>query len=273
MYFTKDTNGFRAFFTALQSNGNLRTGLVAGDFTVTTVEPTLTGTTAPVVSEVGVVPGLYTFLVPAAFLGIYGVGDYGILVQIDTFAGPSGAPNVRTAFAHNMKVNEKDFDDIPDAAAISNIQSALTSIENKIDVIDVNVEAIFDSMLSAEYVVMGGSGLTANSIPTDSTFPDDTYNGQLAIIISAIGSNPVVLARTISDYAADGTFTLSPDLPFTPGDGDRFLVVSRTATASIDNNAVAQAVWTIATTPTTAGSYGELVNVIGANASLIPALI
>ena len=273
MYFTKDTEGFRAFFTVIQSNGSLRTGLVAGDFTVTAVEPALAGTNTPTVSEVGVVPGLYTFLIPASFLGTYGIGDYGVLVQIDTFAGPSGAPNVRTAISQNLKVSEKDFNDIPDAAAISNIQSSLTTIENKVDIIDLNVDAIFESILSAEYSIVGGSGLTANSIPTDSSFPDDTYNGQLAIVISSIGTDPVILARTISDYSADGTFTLSPDLPFTPSDGDRFLVVSRTATASVDNNAVAQAVWTVATTPTTAGSYGELVNVIGAQTSLIPALL
>lgn len=273
MYFSKDTNGFRAFFSVIDNAGNLRTGLVAGDFIVTVVNPGLSATNIPIVSEVGVKPGFYTFLVPAVFLTTNGTGDYGIVTEINTFSGPSGSPNVRTAFSRNLRINEKDFDDITDASTITAIQNALTTIENKIDIVDLNVDAIFESILSAEYAVVGGSGLTSDSIPTDATFPDDTYNGQLAVIVSSIGSDPVILARTILDYAGDGTFTLDPELPFTPNDGDRLIVVSRTATASVNNSAIASAVWTVATTPTTAGSYGELVNVIGANTSLIPALI
>ena len=68
LWFTKDSNGFRGWFVAIQTTGLLRTGLVAGDFTVTVVEPGDTASTTPSVSESSTKAGLYTFLIPSSFL-------------------------------------------------------------------------------------------------------------------------------------------------------------------------------------------------------------
>lgn len=272
MYFTKDTSGFRAWFAALQSNGTLRTGLIAADFTATIVNPADNALTLASVAESSVKAGFYTFQVPSAFLVTHGIGEYGVLLEINTF-GVSGAPQVRTAYANPLKVSLKDLDDIPDPTTLTDIQTAVSNVENVVNMIDLNVEAIFDTLISAQYTVIAATGLSDTTITTDADLPDDYYNGQLIILVTALGTTPVILARTVADYASDGSFTVSTPYPLTPSPGDRVIVVPRTSTASVDNNAIANAVWTVATTPTTVGSYGELVNIIGSQTSLIPGLV
>jgi hypothetical protein len=95
-----------------QGNGSLRTGLVGGDFTAAVVEPGDAATTAPTVSESTQKAGLYTFLVPSAFLVTNGAGEYGVSIEVDTFAGPSGSPNVRDAVGHVLRVSLADLDDL-----------------------------------------------------------------------------------------------------------------------------------------------------------------
>lgn len=106
MWLTGEADGFRLWFPAVQGNGSLRTGLVAGDFTATVVDPTDAVTLVPVVAESAVKIGLYFIDITAAFLTANGDGDYGVVIEVDTFAGPSGAPNVRDAFAGTLKVIE-----------------------------------------------------------------------------------------------------------------------------------------------------------------------
>lgn len=273
MYFTKDTSGFRAWFTALQSNGTLRVGLIAADFTITVVNQNDNASTLASASESSVKAGLYTFQIPSSFLTTHGVGEYGILIEVNTF-GASGPPQVRTAFADVLKVSQKDLNDIPDPTTIADIQTAISNIENTVNVIDLNVEAIFDTLISAQHTVVATTSLSDTVITTDADLPDDYYNGQLIVLITALGTTPVILARTVADYAsADGSFIVSTPYPLIPSPGDRIVIVPRTSTASVDNNAIANAVWTVASTPTTPGTYGELVNIIGSQTSLIPGLV
>lgn len=110
MYFTKQADGFRAHFAVAQGNGSLRTGLLAGDFTVTVVDPADSTTLTPSVSESTQKSGSYFFDITSGFITTNGVGDYGVVVEVDTFAGPSSAPHVRDVFGEVLRVTEEDFD-------------------------------------------------------------------------------------------------------------------------------------------------------------------
>jgi len=110
MYFTKQADGFRAHFVASQGNGSLRTGLLAGDFTVTVVDPADGATLTPAVSESTQKSGMYFFDITSGFITTNGVGDYGVVVEVDTFAGPSSAPHVRDVFGEVLRVTQEDFD-------------------------------------------------------------------------------------------------------------------------------------------------------------------
>lgn len=108
MWFTKDDDGYRAWFTVEDKNGLIRTGGVAGNFVVTVVNPADTANTVPTVAESTQKPGLYTFLIPSSFFTTHGVGGYGVVVQV-TFAA---APKVDAVFAEVLRVFEEDFDSV-----------------------------------------------------------------------------------------------------------------------------------------------------------------
>lgn len=113
MWFAKTSSGgFRGWFLVTQNNGNLRTGLLSGDFTVTVANPADSASTAPAVTESSQLSGLYIFDIPTSFLTTHGIGVYGVSVQVDTFAGPSGGPNVRAAFSEPLRITVRDFDDL-----------------------------------------------------------------------------------------------------------------------------------------------------------------
>jgi hypothetical protein len=69
-------------FAVRNGNGTPRTGLVAGDFTVTVRNPGDTASNAPAVSEVG--GGQYRFSIPGAFTTTHGAGEYGWTVELTT---------------------------------------------------------------------------------------------------------------------------------------------------------------------------------------------
>ena len=126
------------------------------------------------------------------------------------------------------------------------------------------------AIIAADLLVEAGS--TDTVIKTGATQADSFYDGLVVVISNMAGT----VARKVNLYnQADGTFTLDQALPFTPNVGDRFIVLGRiaSATANIDNNAVAIAVWARSILAPTVGSYGELTNKIGNNTSVIPALL
>lgn len=97
-YVSRTDQGMVVSFAVTAPNGTLRTGLVAGDFTATVVNPADSATSVPTVSESTQKAGLYQFTIPSSFFTTHGVGLYRFVLQVDTIAGPSGAPNVRDAW-------------------------------------------------------------------------------------------------------------------------------------------------------------------------------
>lgn len=111
MWFTAQANGYRGWFIVKDNEGNLRTGLAAGDFTVTVIEPNDGDSNNPSVSESGELPGTYYFDISSAFLIANGNGQYNVTVAVDTF-GVSGPPNVRDVINSVLQVSSYDFNDI-----------------------------------------------------------------------------------------------------------------------------------------------------------------
>ena len=185
MWWTKAASGFRGWFAVAQSSGALRTGLVAGDFTVTIVDPSGTMTSIPAVAE-SIKLGLYTFTIPAIFLTGNGVGEYGVSIEVDTFAGPSGPPHVRAVLSHVLRVSLKDLDDITSGAGIA--------------------DAVWDELLAGHTLAgSAGEALARVDVPVST-------RGDLArlILIEKILRN-----KLITDPVA-GTITVYDDDSVTP---------------------------------------------------------
>lgn len=122
MWFTKDTDGYRAWFTVEDKNGIIRTGGVAGNFTATVVEPGDTASTVPTVTESTTKAGLYTFLIPSSFFATYGVGGYGVVVEVNFVV----APKITTVFGEVLRVFDEDFDSI--YANVDSVGTAVTAV-------------------------------------------------------------------------------------------------------------------------------------------------
>jgi len=139
------------------------------------------------------------------------------------------------------------------------------------------VKDIQDSLTSLAATIIAAdltiaSGSTTTQIRTGATQVDGFYDGLICVIMNAAG----IVARTITSYEnSNGAFNLDIALPFTPGIGNRFVVLGRVASAaaSVDNNAIAIAVWARSIAAATVGSYGELCNKVKTNTGLIPALL
>jgi hypothetical protein len=112
MWFTKQADGMRAWFALVDKNGVLRPGAAASAFTVTVVDPADTTSNTPAVSESSTKGGLYTFLIPTAFITTNGVGDYGVVVEVNA-ATP---PKVIDVMSKVLRVDVQDFDSLGVAA-------------------------------------------------------------------------------------------------------------------------------------------------------------
>lgn len=196
MWFTRQAAGFRGWFHVRQSTGALRTGLLAGDFTVTVVDPGNTGFTVAPVAE-SLKPGLYFFDVLPAFLVTGGVGSYGVSIEVDTFAGPSGPPHVRDADSGVLHVSVDDFDSI--ATVVNTLKRA---------------------KVLAETTVTAGS--TASEIRTGLTQADGFFDGARVLVVNSAGA----VVRRIDAYAlTNGAIRPVDALPFTPSVGDPVLLL------------------------------------------------
>lgn len=117
VWFTKQADGFRGWLPVEQNNGTLRTGLAAGDFVVTIVDPDDDASAVVAASESSEKSGLYFFDITSGFITTNGVGEYGIVVEIDTKTGPSSAPHVVMILDSVLKVSQEDFDSLPTVSA------------------------------------------------------------------------------------------------------------------------------------------------------------
>jgi predicted ThiF/HesA family dinucleotide-utilizing enzyme len=113
VWFARTSEGFRAWFALKASNGLIRTGAIPANFTVTIVNPGDTASTTAAVAQSAQKPGLYTFTIPSAFLVTHGVGDYGVVVQVNV---PAPQPVV-DVIANALTVSLQDFDSLDVALA------------------------------------------------------------------------------------------------------------------------------------------------------------
>lgn len=113
MHFTQEDDGFKGWLVLVDRNGALITGAVAGDFTVTVVDPTDSATSNPSVSESTQLPGLYTFLVPSAFLTANGTGNYGVVVEVNK-ATPTKITDAQSAI---LRAYDADLGNVLGATA------------------------------------------------------------------------------------------------------------------------------------------------------------
>jgi len=108
MWFARTVDGYEAWFALKDKTGVLRTGAAPGNFTVTVVDPADASAAVPVVAESVQKPGIYRFPVPSAFLVAGGVGEYGVVVEINAPA-PAKVVDVLSA---TMVVSLEDFDSL-----------------------------------------------------------------------------------------------------------------------------------------------------------------
>lgn len=213
LWFAKQADGFRGWLAVAQSSGVLRTGLLAGDFVVTIVNPSDSSGSTVSVSESSTKPGLYIFDIPSAFITTNGVGEYAVVIEINTKTGPSGAPHVVLSLNNVLKVSQEDFDSLTasvwDEAVVSHaIAGSFGDAITDIKTATVSVSG---------HTVTAGS--TVSSVNTTLTNVDGTYDGLLFILTNV--SSGLVVSRRIAAYLqASGNVKLEEDLPFTPDIGD-----------------------------------------------------
>ena len=96
--------GTRVWFTVTR-NGIVRTGLLAGDFTIQIVNPDDDASITPAVSESSEAGGLYYFEVPDTFLQAHGAGVYPGLLKVN-----ATGPKIDDAKTVRMEVVVDDMD-------------------------------------------------------------------------------------------------------------------------------------------------------------------
>lgn len=166
MWFTRQDQGVRVWFQAVRSTGQLRAGLVSGDFTAMVIDPDDSASVTIPVSESVQRPGNYFFDVPSAFLLLNGLGDYNVSIEIDSINGPSGTPNVRAAMADALRVFREDFDSLSGSiwnatASQFNASGSMGFLVNMIDDIQsgtVNIPAVVSGVWNANAATFNTSG-------------------------------------------------------------------------------------------------------------------
>jgi hypothetical protein len=128
---------------------------------------------------------------------------------------------------------------IPTNGAYTSAIIGVQPITQNVQQVLLKVEEVREAIVAADYVIATGS--TDTIVRTDSLKGNNFYNGLIVMVISASG----VSARAVSTYqASNGSFTLSPALPFTPIAGEKLIVLGRVASAAaaVDTGAIASAV-------------------------------
>ena len=242
---TVTTAGIEVKFV-VQRLGTLSTGLPAGNLTITVVDPDDSASTSPTVSQTTQLPGMYKFTIPALFLTTNGVGHYGIRIGVHK---PAPAP-IDDETLVSLEVTQYDID----------------VVNNNLITVSNNINRIKAAIIVADLLAAAGS--TSTIIRTNATQADDFYNNLQVVIVNTAG----VVARKIDDYAnTNGAITVDNALPFTPSPGDSVIIMGQVASTLPET--IATAIWAKSILTPTGGSYGELVNQIGSQTVLIPALL
>jgi hypothetical protein len=234
VWFAKQSDGFQGWFV-VENLGALVTGLLPGVFTVTIVDPADAATNTPAVAESVSKLGLYMFTIPSAFITANGVGEYGVVIEINKPAPPP--PRIVDVISAVLKVSQEDFDSLAESLIAERTTAAV--------------------------------GSTVTEIRTPLTQADDFFNDMQVIVINAAG----VAARTINDFAnANGAITVTT-LPFIPALNDPVIIVPRHAGAT-SPSVIADAVWDeLGAGHLVADSFGDIIQNIEAWVSALRALL
>jgi len=234
VWFAKQSDGFQGSFVVVNA-GLLVTGLAPGVFTVTVVNPANTATNNPAVAQSAVKAGLYYFTIPTAFITANGVGEYGVVIEVNKIPPPP--PRIDDAMSAILKVSQEDFD------------------------------SLGETLVATRTTAIAGSSPT--EIRTNLAEADGFWDNLQVVVINAAG----VSARTINSYAnANGALTVST-LPFTPAVNDPVIIIPRHA-GSTSPGAIADAVWDeLAAGHVIADSFGDIVQNIEAWVGALRALL
>ncbi len=145
-------------------------------------------------------------------------------------------------------------DSTPFAGANINATISSRATQTSLDVVDANVDDLEEATIAAQLAATSGS--TTTEIRTGATQATGFYDDMVIVVVNSAG----VATRPILSYAnTNGAFTVDT-LPFTPAVSDPVIVLARTssATATVDNAAIADAVWDeLRAGHTDSGSFGE----------------
>jgi hypothetical protein len=128
IWFSRTDTGFRGWFQAVRSTGELRTGATFNEFTFVVVSPDDSGSQEFFVSESQQKSGLYFADIQGSYLVTSGAGDYGVSVEINI-----GIPSsVTSAFSSILHVTQEDWDSLSGSLFNSSVGVSISSssIEN-----------------------------------------------------------------------------------------------------------------------------------------------
>lgn len=137
MWWARQAEGFRFWLALERADGGLALGLESNDFEATVVAPDDSASTVVGVSESAQKPGIYTGLVPSAFLITHGVGNYAVAIEVD---GGVAGNEVTGVVSRVLKVNAADFDSLSSAVSVSSAHLAV-SYDDDADLLDLQVWA------------------------------------------------------------------------------------------------------------------------------------
>ncbi len=206
MWFSKISSGFRVWFP-VDVASELREGLVAGDFSVTVIDPDDSASVSPTVAESTQKSGVYYFDVSSAFLVANGPGEYFCLIQVDTIDGPSGPPEILNNFGSILRVTQEDFDSL-----VASIEANLSSnhgIGSWVDSGSVSAStiatAVWATVISSNSNKATEAGGMLNVLRKAVTNRQEAFSGSpgYLILFDDDGATPVV-NQEIRDEATGG---------------------------------------------------------------------
>ena len=147
MILTRQADGIRVHLVAITSEGLLATALPGVSFTATAASPDDAANVIAPVTESTQIAGLYTFLIPAAFLGANGAGVYPVVVSID-----HATPLVRDHLVVSARVSQQDIDDVFDVGGTELVCTATIGASS------------IDTLRLAAWLERGGSPVTSGLV-------------------------------------------------------------------------------------------------------------
>jgi hypothetical protein len=158
----RTSTGVRTYFAVVRG-GALRTGLVAGDFAVTLIDPDDSASTTLTVTESAQLAGIYYIDIPSAFLTTNGVGHYGLRIGIH-----AAAPAQDDEELESVEVNTSDIDfiagDVWDETTSSHLTAGTTGED--LSLIKYQGSIYIDTTNGAAGTTIGINGTPDNPVDT-----------------------------------------------------------------------------------------------------------